>query len=106
MQEKVKECSFQPNLRSSESSYQHLHRTKVRVHPGDQKKMKGVDKFLHRFQQAQQRKMEEAEAFLMPSEKRKNSKLLSKGDLRHFENHAATPQKPQRGGSSKRNKYQ
>lgn len=49
---------------------------------------RGVDRFLQRLKQAQQLKMEAAEAFLLPSQKKKGGerqKLASPGKSRAYE---------------------
>jgi len=72
--DEVKDCSFQPNLRSSQSSYSQLNLSHVK-HTTDPKR--GVDKFLLRFELAQERKREEAEAFLLPSQRKQQQQSRS-----------------------------
>ncbi|CDW75307.1 UNKNOWN [Stylonychia lemnae] len=77
--EKVKECTFKPNLRQSDHSYQNLQKSSIPEKNNGQ--VKGMDIFIKRLQEAQQRKMEEMEVFLLPSQKRQKKYGLLKGQI-------------------------
>eukprot|EP00347_Sterkiella_histriomuscorum_P007449 403348874 len=92
----VKECTFKPDIKQSDFSYQHVQKTQgahVIIsnksnnsnqigHTQIQKtseKIRGVDIFIKRLHEAQQKKIEEVEVFLLPSQKRqKKQQLLNK----------------------------
>jgi len=60
--EQLKGCTFRPNLKLSGQTHQ---RSTLNISKNEE--IRGVDVFIKRLQDAQQKKIEEAEAFLLPS---------------------------------------